>query len=359
MGIAPRLESGEKLQEVLREKFNRMAEEVEALGRLESDSGLIAIDDMGSGKVIRWTGPRYFDAGGGSAGGYAGPFAVRAEAVEEESSGESGGAGAAKRFKATVYDSANPSATHAGRIRVRLPGASGSTVAGVRAGIVPETDEDGWISEDSETTEEAAFADVAGKRIYLIARVFRDFDEGLWRVETRFEAASNEDLLSCHGADETTCWTELASVDSEGNVEQRHLYGDIAWNVEGAFGTFRVLCRNGTAVVFDAGSPSSGEAGRIAIGSTAYYVDVREFGDAPGKEIHLTVRAAEEDETAEGLTSDGKYVIAIEAVAGTGDLSTYGNPAAWSRRLATIDANGSVRQVHQGGDLEIPTARWT
>ncbi len=354
MGIAPRLESGEKLQEVLREKFNRMAEEVEALGKLESDSGLIAIDDMGSGKVIRWTGPRYFDTGGGAAAeGYSGAFAVRTEAVTDSN-------GSTTRWKATVYDSSNASSNYAGTLHVRFPGTVGSLDARAAVGIVSDSDE--WIpaGSSSSSSNDDSFEDVAGKSVYLLARVYRDFAEGAWRMETRFAAALSTTELETYDADEMTYWKRLATVDTEGNVTQKHLCGDVTWRIEGAFNAFRVACHDGTVAVFDAGDPDSGVAGLIAIGSTSYDVSAWESADALGKDIYATVRAADDDESGvEGQTSDGNYVIAIEAAANSSDLSIYRNSASWSRRLATVDSNGHVQQIHPGGDLEIPTARWT
>ena len=55
--IVPRLESGENLFEVLREKFNALAEAVERLDRLASASPILDVVDIGTGKLIRWNGP--------------------------------------------------------------------------------------------------------------------------------------------------------------------------------------------------------------------------------------------------------------------------------------------------------------
>ena len=55
--IVPRLESGENLFEVLREKFNALAEAVEQLDKLASASPLLDVLDTGAGKLIRWNGP--------------------------------------------------------------------------------------------------------------------------------------------------------------------------------------------------------------------------------------------------------------------------------------------------------------
>ena len=52
--IVPRLESGENLFEVLREKFNALADAVEQLDKLASASPLLDVLDTGAGKLIRW-----------------------------------------------------------------------------------------------------------------------------------------------------------------------------------------------------------------------------------------------------------------------------------------------------------------
>ena len=78
--ITPRLESGENLFEVLREKFNALADAVDRLDKLASASPLLDVIDMGEGKLIRWNGPDPEPAGATSesvvTSGYAGAFAV-------------------------------------------------------------------------------------------------------------------------------------------------------------------------------------------------------------------------------------------------------------------------------------------
>ena len=78
--ITPRLESGENLFEVLREKFNALADAVDRLDRLASASPLLDVVDMGEGKLIRWNGPTPEPSGAASesvaVSGYAGAFAV-------------------------------------------------------------------------------------------------------------------------------------------------------------------------------------------------------------------------------------------------------------------------------------------
>ena len=78
--ITPRLESGENLFEVLREKFNALADAVDRLDKLASASPLPDVVDMGEGKLIRWNGPAPEPGGAASesvvASNYAGAFAV-------------------------------------------------------------------------------------------------------------------------------------------------------------------------------------------------------------------------------------------------------------------------------------------
>ena len=60
--IVPKLESGENLFEVLREKFNALADAVDQLDKLASASPLLDVVDTGAGKLIRWNGPEPEDA---------------------------------------------------------------------------------------------------------------------------------------------------------------------------------------------------------------------------------------------------------------------------------------------------------
>ena len=105
--IVPRLESGENLFEVLREKFNAMAEAVEQLDKLASASPLLDVLDTGAGKLIRWNGPEPENAGAASTETevvteYAGAFAVKL----------TGGT------SARIYNGSNPSGAYAGEIRI-------------------------------------------------------------------------------------------------------------------------------------------------------------------------------------------------------------------------------------------------
>ena len=118
--IVPRLESGENLFDVLREKFNALAEAVEQLDKLASASPLLDVLDTGAGKLIRWNGPEPESTGAAAsetpvASGYAGAFAV--ELVGGTS--------------ARIFNGSNRSDEYAGEIRI------GNAVHNMRAGTVP------------------------------------------------------------------------------------------------------------------------------------------------------------------------------------------------------------------------------
>ena len=118
--IVPRLESGENLFDVLREKFNALAEAVEQLDKLASASPLLDVLDTGAGKLIRWNGPEPENTGAANseipvAPGYAGAFAV--ELVGGTS--------------ARVFNGSNPSDEYAGEIRI------GNVIHNMPAGSVP------------------------------------------------------------------------------------------------------------------------------------------------------------------------------------------------------------------------------
>ena len=104
--ITPRLESGENLFEVLRERFNALAEAVDRLDKLASASPLLDVVDTGAGKLIRWNGPDPEPGGAASepviVSGYAGAFAV------ELNGGTS----------ARIFNAADPSGEYAGEIVV-------------------------------------------------------------------------------------------------------------------------------------------------------------------------------------------------------------------------------------------------
>ena len=118
--IVPRLESGENLFEVLREKFNALAEAVEQLDKLASASPLLDVLDTGAGKLIRWNGPEPENAGAASTETevvteYAGAFAVKL----------TGGT------SARIYNGSNPSGAYAGEIRI------GNVIHNMPVGSVP------------------------------------------------------------------------------------------------------------------------------------------------------------------------------------------------------------------------------
>lgn len=118
--IVPRLESGENLFEVLREKFNALAEAVEQLDKLASASPLLDVLDTGAGKLIRWNGPEPENTGAATsetpvASGYAGAFAV--EIVGGTS--------------VRIINGADPSDEYAGVIRI------GNVIHNMPAGTVP------------------------------------------------------------------------------------------------------------------------------------------------------------------------------------------------------------------------------
>ena len=120
--IVPRLESGENLFEVLREKFNALADAVEQLDKLASASPLLDVLDTGAGKLIQWNGPDPESAGAAvlgttAAAGYAGAFAV--ELVGGTS--------------ARIFNGSNPTGEYAGEIRI------GNTFHNMPAGTVAIT----------------------------------------------------------------------------------------------------------------------------------------------------------------------------------------------------------------------------
>ena len=118
----PRLESGENIFEVLREKFNALADAVEQLDKLASASPFLDVLDTGAGKLIRWNGPEPEAAGAAvpettAAPKYAGAFAV--ELVGGTS--------------ARIFNGANPTGEYAGEIRF------GNTSHNMPAGTVAVT----------------------------------------------------------------------------------------------------------------------------------------------------------------------------------------------------------------------------
>ena len=126
--IVPRLETGENLFEVLREKFNALADAVDQLDKLASESPLLDVIDTGAGKIIRWNGPEPEPSGAASGtvtvSNYVGAFAV--ELVGGSS--------------ARIYNAADPSGAYAGEIVIgslhyNMPTGTVSITSGTAADI--------------------------------------------------------------------------------------------------------------------------------------------------------------------------------------------------------------------------------
>jgi hypothetical protein len=180
--ITPRLESGENLFEVLREKFNALAETVDRLDKLASASPLLDVVDTGVGKLIRWNGPEPGDAGAAPAGalavtGYAGAFAV-----------ELNGGTAAR-----IFNAASPSGEYAGEIAI------GSTRHNMPTGTV------------SITPGQAA-------SVYLTVY----WDPGISAMMYAFATTLSGTVTGAQG-----WYRKLATVSSSGAVTQVHFGGDI------------------------------------------------------------------------------------------------------------------------------------
>ena len=180
--IVPRLESGENLFEVLREKFNALAEAVEQLDKLASGSPLLDVLDTGTGKLIRWTGPEPESANAAETeipAQYAGAFAVKL----------SGGT------SAQVFNGSNPAGEYAGTIRF------GNTIHNMPAGAVAVT--------PGTPTE-----------IYLT--VYYDAEATSPALVYGYAGTLSEPVTGPQGWYKT-----LAHVSSSGVVTQVHLGGDI------------------------------------------------------------------------------------------------------------------------------------
>lgn len=178
----PRLESGENLFEVLREKFNALADAVDALDKLASASPLLDVVDTGAGKLIQWNGPALGGEGAAPAenaapSGYAGAFAV--ELV----------GGTAAR----IYNAADPSGQYAGEIAI------GSVRHNMPAGTLRITP--------------GAAADV-----YLTVH----YDAGTSSLVYAFASALSASVTGAQG-----WYRKLAIVSPVGKVTQIHLGGDI------------------------------------------------------------------------------------------------------------------------------------
>ena len=182
--IVPRLESGENLFEVLREKFNALAEAVERLDSLASASPMLDVVDIGTGKLIRWNGPDPGAEGAAPAepvavSGYAGAFAV--ELVGGTS--------------ARIYNAADPAGVYAGEIRI------GNIIRNMPAGTLPV---------------EPGTAD----DIYLT--VYYDAEAVHPALVYGFSKTLSESVTGVQG-----WYKKLAHVSAGGTVTQLHLGGDI------------------------------------------------------------------------------------------------------------------------------------
>ena len=182
--IVPRLESGENLFEVLREKFNALAEAVERLDRLASASPMLDVIDIGTGKLIRWNGPDPGAEGAAPAepvavSGYAGAFAV--ELVGGTS--------------ARIYNAAAPTGDYAGEIRI------GNILHNMPSGTVSITPG-------------------ASAEIYLT--VYYDATATPPALVYGFSKTLSESVTGVQG-----WYKKLAHVSAGGTVTQLHLGGDI------------------------------------------------------------------------------------------------------------------------------------
>ena len=182
--IVPKLESGENLFEVLREKFNALSEAVEQLDKLASASPLLDVVDTGAGKLIRWNGPDPETAGTASvetvvSSGYAGAFAV--ELVGGTS--------------ARIYNASAPTLEYAGGIRI------GNITHNMPVGtlpIEPGTADDIFLT---------VYYDAAAANPALVYAFSKTLSSSVTGVQGWYR--------------------KLAHVSSTGTVTQFHLSGDI------------------------------------------------------------------------------------------------------------------------------------
>ena len=179
--IIPKLESGENLFEVLRDKFNSLADAVDQLDKLSSASPLLDVVDTGVGKLIRWNGPESENAGAVPAetasSGYTGAFAV-------EMSG-----GTAVR----IYNAADPSGVYAGQIVI------GSTRHDMPVGTLQIT---------------------SGASVDVYLTVY--YNTSIANLVYGFATTLSASVTGVQG-----WYKKLARVSSAGIVTQVHLSGDI------------------------------------------------------------------------------------------------------------------------------------
>ena len=178
--IVPRLESGENIFDVLREKFNALADAVAQLDKLASGSPFLDIVDTGAGKIISWNGPEPECPGEvrtAAAAGYAGAFAVALV----------GGT------TARIYNGADPSGNYAGEIVI---GATHHNMPSGTLTIVPGEAAD----------------------VYLTVHYDPDTSALVYGFARTLPAA----VSGAQG-----WYRKLASVNAAGTVTQVHLGGDI------------------------------------------------------------------------------------------------------------------------------------
>ena len=182
--IVPRLESGENMFEVLREKFNALAEAVEQLDKLASASPLLDVLDTGAGKLIQWNGPEPENTGAAAsetpvAPGYAGASAV--ELVGGTS--------------ARIFNGADPSGGYAGEIRI------GNVIHNMPAGTVPV---------------------VLGQSVSIYLTVYYDSTATPPALVYGFANTLSASVIGAQGWYKT-----LAKVSPAGTVMQVHLGGNV------------------------------------------------------------------------------------------------------------------------------------
>lgn len=182
--IIPRLDTGENIFEVLREKFNALADAVEQLDRLASGSPLLDVIETGTGKLICWNGPEPGTDGAAPATQtvsfkYTGAFAV--EVVGGTS--------------ARIYNAAAPNGQYAGGIRI------GDTVHDMPAGTLPV---------------------VPGTAAEIYLTVYYDSTAATPGLVYEFSQTLSEPVTGSQG-----WYKKLAHVSEAGSVTQEHLSGDI------------------------------------------------------------------------------------------------------------------------------------
>ena len=182
--IVPRLESGENLFEVLREKFNALSDAVERLDQLASASPMLDVVDVGTGKLIRWNGPEPGTEGAAPAEpvvvpGYAGAFAV--ELVGGTS--------------ARIYNAVDPAGEYAGEIRI------GTTFHNMPVGTVSIT---------------------PGTSAEIYLTVYYDATATPPALVYGFAKTLSASVTGVQG-----WYKKLAQISSTGGLTQVHLSGDI------------------------------------------------------------------------------------------------------------------------------------